>query len=348
MAQGANVNPESLAMFRVALIKFQENCTAALGDAESDIQRTVMWLEIDQYSYWSTQIRHRQEALQRALEALRQKKLFKDSSGKTASAVEEQKMVNKAQMNLDEAQQKMAATKQWAKRLQKEAIMYKGQLQRFQTTVSSDIPAAVSHLGALIHTIQEYEAAQGKGEVEMPAELQAYFSAGAGEGQMSRGRTGETIKKPFVHLRRRTPSAASRAVLPSAEAPKEWKAAALIETGVEHMPIEFKHPASTERVIIARDAPGGEEIFLERVNGALPGDSGWFIGNLIERETQTEAITVADLLAVRPDFAPFLALPSGWLLVIEKSGVKALLDDKNENLWPEPKPAAAEQTAKGA
>jgi hypothetical protein len=250
-------------------------------------------------------------------------------------------------MLLQEAEQKMAATKQWTKRLQKEAIMYKGQMQRFQTTVSSDIPAAISHLGALIHTLQEYAAAQGKGEVELPAELQAYFSAGGGEAVMSRGQAGAEIKKPFVHLRRRTPSAAARAVLPAAaEVPKEWKAPILSETGVERMPIEFKHPAPAERVIVARDAPAGEEIFLERVNGALPNDSGWYIGNLIERETKTDAITVADLLAVRPDFAPFLALPSGWLLVIEKSGVKALLNDKNDNIWPEPQPA--ESPAKGA
>jgi hypothetical protein len=362
MALGANVDPESLAAFRVALIKFAENATAAIGDAESDIQRTVMWLENDQYSHWSTQIRHRQDILQRAKEALRQKALFKDSSGKTASVVEEQKMVNKAQMALDEAQQKMAATKQWSKRLQKEAIMYKGQMQRFQTTVSSDVPAAVSHLGALIHTLQEYAAAQGKGDVELPAELQSYFSAGGGEGQMSRGRTGETIKKPFVHLRRRTPSAAARVVLkPAGEVPKEWKSPVLSETGIEHMPIEFVHPVATDRLIIARDAAAGEEIFLERVAGALPGDSGWYVGNLIERETQNEAVLVESFLAVRPDLAPFLSLPAGSLLVIEKTGVKALLNDKNENIWPEaeaPAPEAApsapeaapsvEQPAKGA
>jgi hypothetical protein len=149
-------------------------------------------------------------------------------------------------------------------------------------------------------------------------------------------------------LRRRTPSAAARAVLPAAaEVPREWKAAILTETGVERMPIEFKHPASTERVIIARDAPLGEEIFLERVDGAVPGDSGWYIGNLIDKETKAEAVTVADLLAVRPDFAPFLSLPPGWLLVIEKPGVKALLNDKNDNIWPQPE-QAAEPAEKGA
>jgi uncharacterized protein YbdZ (MbtH family) len=353
MAIGANVDPDALAAFRVALIKFQENCTAALGDAESDIQRHIMWLENDQYSYWSTQIRHRQEVLQRANEALRQKKLFKDSTGRTASAVEEQKAVTKAQMQLEEANQKMAATKQWSKRLQKELIMYKGQMQRFQTTVTSDVPAAVGHLGALIHALQEYAAAQGSREMEMPAELQAYFSAG-GEGMMSRGKAGESVKKPFAHLRRRTPSAPSRVgVKTAAEAPKAWAAASVAESGLERMEIEFKPPAAAERVILARDAPAGTGIFLERVNGALPGDSGWFIGNLIEKETPTEAITVADLLAVRPDFEHFLALPAGWLVVIEESGIKAVLNDRNENIWPEPAaaeaaPAAAESAAKEA
>src|SRR5580698_2405444 len=103
MAQGAHVNTEALAAFRVALVKFQETWSASIGDAESDVHRTLSWLANDQFSYWSTQLRHRPEALARAQESLRQKKLFKDSTGRQPSAVEEQKAVTKAQNQLAEA-----------------------------------------------------------------------------------------------------------------------------------------------------------------------------------------------------------------------------------------------------
>jgi hypothetical protein len=335
MAHGANANPEALAMFRVALIKFQELCSAALGDAESDIQRTITWLENDQFSYWATQIRHRQDALARANEAYRQKKLFKDSSGKMASAVEEQKQVTKCQMQLDEAMQKMAATKSWAKRLQKELMLYKGQIQRFQTTITSDVPGATAHLGALIHTLQEYQAMAEPGrDASIPAELAAYFSGG-GEGGMSRGTAGGARPPPpYAHLRRRTPSPPSRAVLPAmAKAPDKWAAAQLPEGGLETLQLEWAAPAATDRLIATRDAASGEEIFLERIKGAAAGDSGWYIGRIAVTESPAEAIQTGDLLAVRPDLERLLMLPVGYLVVIEAGGIAAVLNERDENIW---------------
>src|ERR1700733_9686693 len=123
-------NIEVLSTFKIALVKFQEHANSALGDAESDVNRTIQWLESEQQMYWQTQIRRRQEEMTRAEEALRQKKIFRDSSGAIPSAVEEQKMVTKCRQKLEEAQHKLAAVKMWSKRLNKELTLYKGQVQR--------------------------------------------------------------------------------------------------------------------------------------------------------------------------------------------------------------------------
>src|SRR5580704_7826223 len=118
MGIGANIESlEALSSFKISLVKFTEACIAAFGDAEGDVNRTLHWLESDQMTHWNVRIRHCQEALSRAEEALWQKKIFKDSSGRTASAVEEMKQVSKAKMQLEEAQQKLANTKRWAKQL---------------------------------------------------------------------------------------------------------------------------------------------------------------------------------------------------------------------------------------
>jgi hypothetical protein len=189
---GARVESlDALAMFRVALIKFQESGVSALGDAESDVYATIRWLENDMISHWNAQLRSRQEAVAKAAEAVRQKTLFKDSTGRAASAVEEQKLLAKAQARFAEAEQKLAATKSWAKRLQKELVLYKGAMQRCQTMVTSDVPAAVNHLGSLIYALQEYFAAQAKGgegaaAAQIDPALAAYFEGQAGPGSMKR------------------------------------------------------------------------------------------------------------------------------------------------------------------
>jgi len=190
MAGGARVeNVEVLGTFRLALIKFQEIAGSAMGDAESEATRTIMWLDNDQQSFWSSQIRSRAEALSRAQEALRHKQIFKDSSGRPASCIEEQKLVAKAQERLTEAQQKLQLTKRWSKQIQKDLIQYKGQVQRFVTCLMSDIPAAIGNLGAMIHSLQEYAAAGAKGEATFDPSVAAFFSSeaeGGGGGSMRR------------------------------------------------------------------------------------------------------------------------------------------------------------------
>jgi hypothetical protein len=229
----------------------------------------------------------------------------------------------------------MAATKMWSKRLQKEMIMYKGQVQRFVTTVTSDIPAAISHIGALINTLEEYIAAGTAKDTELPPELAAYFGGPGGEGVMSRGKSGAAAIKPFVHLRKLTPSAAARTpIQTAANPPATWSIPSLAEEPLGKLPVTYSEPLPTDRVVFVKDSPESHEIFLERIPGALAGDSGWFIGRLIQKDPNAVAMTIADLLAVRPDLRNLLSLPPGWLVAIEQTGIVGVLNERDENLWP--------------
>jgi hypothetical protein len=342
MSIGAKVESiEVLGGFRVALVKFQEACVAALGDAESDIHAAQRWLENDQMSHWQTQIRQRQELVARAAEALRQKQLFKDSSGRQQSAVEEQKALTKAQARLVEAEQKLAATKSWIRRLQKEGTLYKGQVQRFTTTVTVDVPSAIKHIGALEFTLREYLAMQPGADVELQGEAAAFFSAG-GEPSMARGKvaTGPAAAAPAGHpdaaLRRRTLSPGSRSAMPfGGKVSPDWIAIKIPEGAIEKMQIDFVPPGNDDRVIISRDAVKRDRIFLERVVGASAGDSGWYIGTVEESESPVEAVRVADVLAARPDFTKLFGLPPGHLIVLDAAGIASLLDPRDQDLWPE-------------
>lgn len=147
MAGGAKVESiEALEQFRLVLMKFAEKAGNAIGEADSDIARTLTWLETEQSSYWSTQVRRSKEALARAQEALRMKRLFKDASGNFAPASEEQKAVSLAQRRCEEAEARMAAVKRWIPRLRRELELYRGNVSRFSTCVSALIPEALARL----------------------------------------------------------------------------------------------------------------------------------------------------------------------------------------------------------
>ncbi|HMO25461.1 MAG TPA: hypothetical protein PKB10_04265 [Tepidisphaeraceae bacterium] len=157
MAEGARVESiESLTRFRIALIKFAEACDLALAGAEAELGRTSTWLETEQLSYWQTQIRKRREAVERAKEAVRMKKLYKDSTGRQQSAVEEEKMLKVAQRRVEEAETKLAATRRYIRVMQRETQMYKGGVQRLATSIADAVPNAASVLANHVETLQRY------------------------------------------------------------------------------------------------------------------------------------------------------------------------------------------------
>src|SRR3954447_20171276 len=157
MPEGARVDSlETLKAFKVALWKFQEAAQIALGDAESDATRTLMWVENEQDAYWKGQIRKAEQTVVRCKEAVRMKRLFKDSAGREQSAVDEEKALKIAMQKLAEAQAKHALVRRWVRQLQKEIELYKGGVQRFTTTVFTEVPAAAFHLESLAAKLDSY------------------------------------------------------------------------------------------------------------------------------------------------------------------------------------------------
>jgi len=154
---------DALKTFRVALIKFAEEANAALAGAESEMQRMIGWLERDQLSYWQAQKRKRQEALGRAQEALRMKKLFPDASGRVPTPVEEEKAVRRCRAAVEEAEQKLASVKKYSRVLQREVMNYKGGVQRLSSWVASDVPVAISRLDRMAAMLEQYVALEVPG-----------------------------------------------------------------------------------------------------------------------------------------------------------------------------------------
>lgn len=147
---------EVLKRFRLALIKFQEAANVALTDAESDLVRTQLWLDVEQTPYWNLQVRKATELLSRAEDQLRQKRVFKDATGGRQSTVDEEKAVKLARARLEAAQQKVLKVAQWKRRMEKVGHDYKGSVQRFASTVQSQVPATIAALEVMVRQLEAY------------------------------------------------------------------------------------------------------------------------------------------------------------------------------------------------
>ncbi len=142
--------------FRASLIKFVEKANVGLTDSEGDVTRKISWLEGEQDHFWAMQIRKWNEEVNRAKDAVRQKRIFKDALGRQQSTVDEEKQLKKCQKILEEAETKLANTRRHAKQLQREHLMYRGGVQRLATILSSDMPNAVATLDRIVTQLERY------------------------------------------------------------------------------------------------------------------------------------------------------------------------------------------------
>jgi hypothetical protein len=173
----ANVQLDALRETRIALIKFIETAGMALADADSDIVRTLNWLELEQVPHWATQIRRREELVSRCKDAVRQKLLYKDSTGGRSSAVDEIKQLKKAEAMLLEAQEKFTASKLYVRRIQKGQMEYKGQVQKLGLALTGNLAAAVAKLQSLQNVVADYAKLETPTETRSMAQSADQMSA---------------------------------------------------------------------------------------------------------------------------------------------------------------------------
>src|SRR5688500_17406535 len=127
MSEARVENIEAIQHFKRALWKFAEIANAALADAEADAAGVHRWLDTEQRVYWQSNVRKAQELVSRCDEALRHKKIFKDASGRTPSAVDEEKALAKAKRMKEHAEEKLENVRRYTPRLAREIMIYKGQ-----------------------------------------------------------------------------------------------------------------------------------------------------------------------------------------------------------------------------
>ncbi|MEX0745912.1 MAG: hypothetical protein WD118_09960 [Phycisphaeraceae bacterium] len=147
---------DAIRQFRAGLWQFAEDARNAMGDAQSDLNRTLQWLENEQGPWWKSQLQKRHDQVLEARRKLDEKRLYRAPDGGKASTVEEEAALKLAIRRRDEAEQKLLAVRQWRTRLNREAMQYQAVAQRLNQAVETGIPNAAAHLDRLMDAIEDY------------------------------------------------------------------------------------------------------------------------------------------------------------------------------------------------
>ena len=167
---GANVQLDAIRDFRVALVKFIESAGVAIADADGEVHRTLHWLELEQLPYWTQQIRQRGDVVARWKDAVRQKTLYKDSTGGRQSVIDEMKKLKRAEASLVEAEERWTATKQYVRKVQKQQMEYRGQVQKLSLALSGDLGECLAKLQGLQALIAAYAKTESPTDVRSMAQ----------------------------------------------------------------------------------------------------------------------------------------------------------------------------------
>ena len=149
-----------------------------------------MWLETEQLSYWRGQQRNQAAAVVQARQALWNKTMVKDLSGRTPAAVEEKEALKAATRRLEEAERKVGAVKKWMPVLKHEIMACQGGVQRLATAVQSDLPLAIGQLEGMIASLEAYVELKAPGAKEAAVSELPAEEAGQTPGSLPEGPAG--------------------------------------------------------------------------------------------------------------------------------------------------------------
>jgi hypothetical protein len=169
----------TIEMFRASYIAAVEAFGLALQDAESDVERTALWLDNEMTSYWQRELRKGQDQVVMCKSALFRKQEIKSTPEARPSVVSEKKALDKAKRRVALCEQKLNAVRRWKAELPRQSIVFKGALSPMATMLDRDAPRIKAMLRRMTEHLEEYLKA-------MPGETEQLLAI-LGEASMRRG-----------------------------------------------------------------------------------------------------------------------------------------------------------------
>jgi hypothetical protein len=169
MSPRANVRSlDSVQRFRPKVAQFEEDLGAALTSLRQEINRTLQWLDHDCPNYWQNQVRNGFDRVAEARTTLMRKSMM-TVAGHRSECIDEKKALAKAKANLELAQQKVQACRQWSIKAHHAADEYTARVGRVEQSVGKSLPRIKVMLDRMIDALQSYASVEGAALSELDA-----------------------------------------------------------------------------------------------------------------------------------------------------------------------------------
>lgn len=147
---------DSIRDFRGALDEFCHEVRAALVDVDLEVRRSSEWLLEQQPAYWQSEVRRREDAANDAKNELHRARMRTLPGGGTPACMEERKALDRAQVRLREAHEKIQLVRQWARRQQHEVGEYEGRAAQLHNLLDGTLPRAFNFLDQAVAQLDAY------------------------------------------------------------------------------------------------------------------------------------------------------------------------------------------------
>jgi len=154
MGESANVTFEALQRLREALCSFQEDGQDGLGAVAMEVQRTYDWLD-EQMKHWQREVRRREEEVVQAKAELAQRKLNR-LFGQEPDCTLQEKALRKAQLRLQEAEDKVVTVRRWGPLLERAVEDYTGPARQLAAYLEGDVPRACALIDRKLDALEAY------------------------------------------------------------------------------------------------------------------------------------------------------------------------------------------------
>jgi len=142
----------AIEQFRAALILFLTKARPTLEEIVAEVNRTKLWLQNEQLSFWERQMKVRGRELERA-----QAELFSARLSKIQQASAAQQMaVQRAHHAIREAEEKLRVLKKWGRELENRTDPMVKEIEQLHGFISTDMSRAISYLNEIIKSLQAY------------------------------------------------------------------------------------------------------------------------------------------------------------------------------------------------
>lgn len=137
------------------LANFETEAKESLAVTDMAVRRNLEMFQQDLLKYWQSEQRKREEAVTNARGDLERCRM-QSFGDRTPDCTDQKVALKKAQIRLEEAEQKIKAVKKWSRILEEEVGEYRGPAQELGNMVAGELPKAAADLNRMLNALDAY------------------------------------------------------------------------------------------------------------------------------------------------------------------------------------------------